>query len=246
MSQFGQYSNYDGGFNAEDAGGFSNGGGFNNTQSGSQKAQLRQSITPVTLKQIAESNQPVPDGEYRFEHLSLNLVSFVGVLRRVDGLAAGVNLTVEDGTGSMDIKMWFDDKESSLEAEIEKYSPLLNKYVYVAGSLRTFGDKRTLQFTTVLEVTDHNQVVHHFLDAISVYSKGITKAPAKTLFVELGGDSIFDIIKEFLTAMQEGVPIQFLAQKTNLSVDEVKDQVQLLIDAGNVYTGHDDTSYLAI
>ena len=85
-------------------GGFSTDGGYSN-DGGSQKIQqVRSSLTPVTIKQINEAKQPVPDGEFQIHNVDLNMVSFVGIVREVQDLTSNLLITIEEGTGAVEVR----------------------------------------------------------------------------------------------------------------------------------------------
>ena len=94
---------------------------------------VRQSLTPVTIKQINDATQPVPDGEFKVNNVELNMISFVGVVRNVENTNASIAVTIEDGTGSIDVRKWVDETISSAEEDFEKYNEMKGKYVYVGG-----------------------------------------------------------------------------------------------------------------
>ncbi|ODQ80673.1 hypothetical protein BABINDRAFT_166273 [Babjeviella inositovora NRRL Y-12698] len=252
-------NNYSGGDYNGGAGGFSNSnyndttsaGGFG--ESSQSKPALRQSITPVTLKQISRSTQLVPDGEFTVGNLELSMVSFVGIIRNVIDNTGNVVLTVEDGTGSMDIKLWVDSTDSAVPPNYE-----LNKYAHFTGSLRQFGGKKTVQNATVKQIIDHNEVTYHFLSAIEAYlaSQGATqKNQSEGLFVsgpdgsEMGKsdvDRVYSFITQRAGSMPEGVPMQLIATSLGLRDDEVTGYCQRLTEDGKIYQGYDDNGYLAI
>ncbi|CCE80483.1 Piso0_003600 [Millerozyma farinosa CBS 7064] len=245
----------DGGFNQDI--GNSEYGGENN---GSQKQQLRSSLTPVTIKQITEATQPIPDGEFQVNNVDLNLVSFVGVVRNVNDITSAVLITIEDGTGSIEVRRWIDESTNASESEAQKYE--LNKYVYVTGALKEFNGKKNLQHATIRGITDHNEVVYHHLNAIAHHlkSQGLSTRPGTSggdngLFVkdsngmDLPGslqDRIFSVIRDNTSSMQEGVPVPFISSKLNTTDDVVMELCSELINEGKIYSGYDDSAYLAV
>lgn len=254
MTDFGNFGNYgDGGFNQD-----SGSGGFTNENGGSQRQNVRSSLTPVTIKQINDATQPVTDGEFKIHNVELNMVSFMGVVRKVDSHTSAVTITIEDGSGSIEVRKWIDDTVSTPAAETEKYEKELNKYVYVGGALKEFNNKKNIQNAVIFPVTDHNELLYHNLSAITNHlkSQGVTGAKADNgLFVsdnngmELPGsmqDKVLNFLRENSPNMQEGVPLTYITQKLNITDDEGHKYCQELIEAGKIYTGFDDTSYLCI
>lgn len=251
MSDFGNFDGQ-GGFN-DDIGN----GGFHNDNS-SQKQVLRSSLTPVTIKQISEATQPIPDGEFQINNVCLNLVSFVGVIRNVQDLTSAILITIEDGTGSLEVRRWIDESTST-DNEFGKYE--INKYVYVTGALKEFNGKKNLQHTTIQKIEDHNRVLYHHLNAISNHLKaqGLDSRQGQKhedgLFVKDpdGADSsnslqdkILSVIRANTSSMQEGVPVPFISQTLNLSDEVVFENCNELVDSGKIYSGYDDSAYLAV
>ncbi|KAK6454396.1 uncharacterized protein RJT20DRAFT_130520 [Scheffersomyces xylosifermentans] len=235
-------------------------GGFSNDNASSQGSAVRSSMTPVTIKQINDASQPIPDANFSVYNVELNMISFVGVLRKVDVQTSAVVLTVEDGSGSIELRKWINASVSTPEAEAEKYSNDINKYVHVGGALKEFQGKKNVQNVAVYSVTDHNQVLYHNLSAIENHLKkqGVTAKPkvkegsdGGSLFVpETAGNSMEDralqVIRQYSNTMLEGVPATFVAQKLNISPEQAKAYCDGLSDAGQVYIGTDDTSYICI
>lgn len=250
MSDFAQYGGYgDGGFDQGET-------SFSNDQQSSQRQTLRTSLTPVTIKQIIDSTQPVPDAEFQIHGVNLNMVSFAGVLRKVENNTSAVVLTVEDGTGSLDIRKWIDENTTSPGEEAEKYEALKDKYVMVTGALKEFNQKKNIQNSTVVEVTDHNELIYHNLSAINVHikSQGITK-PKNDLFVSDEpssnanlsiSDKVFQVISENTPQMPEGVPIQLIAQKLSISDGQASSICFNLVEGGKIYSAYDDQAFLSI
>lgn len=240
-------------------GGFSTNGDYSNEGNGSQKfQQQRQSLTPVTIKQINEAQQQVLDGEYQVHNVALSHVSFVGVVRNVQDLTANLAITIEDGTGAIDVKKWIQENEmGSTESDLNSLE--LNKYVYVTGSLKDFNGKKQLQNTTIRPVTDHNEIIYHNLSAINNHLKaqGITSKPGgqnqqQDLFVKESNqglsvqDSILAVVRDNSESLQEGVPARFISQHLNISNDVVLENCAILVEEGKIYTGYDDSAYLAV
>ncbi|ODV96317.1 hypothetical protein PACTADRAFT_75465 [Pachysolen tannophilus NRRL Y-2460] len=246
-----------------------NGGGFthtNNYNAGSagdfqdsssqNKAQQRNTLTPVTIKQINESTQLVPDGEFIINNVELAFVSFIGVIRNVVDNTSSLTLTVEDGTGSIDVRKWLDDSANESPA-----SQLpVGIYVYVTGALKEFNGKKNLQHATVRPIIDHNEVLYHHLSAIvtHLHAQGLSTnnngQNSNPLFVPNtdGNESksnverIYEFIHDQTPSMPEGVPIQLIAQTLNLMVEDVQLHCAKLTEDGKVYHGYDDNGFLAV
>jgi replication factor A2 len=200
----------------------------------------------------------VQDGDFVIHNIELNQVSFVGVIRNVVDNTSNLQVQIEDGTGSLEIRKWSDEN-----APADSVSMLVpNKYVYVTGSVKEFSGKKNIQHATFREITDYNEVIYHQLSAIDTYfeAKGLFKGREKTqskegLFVsnpsasESKGtvsDRIFEFVQENTPSMPEGVPAQLVAQSLGLLVDDVVLHCGKLTEDGKIYVGYDEHGYLAI
>lgn len=248
---YGNFGNYgDGGFNQDAQ--YSE---FNN----SQRQLVRSALIPVTIKQIHDSTQPVPDGEFVINNVSLKMISFVGIIRKVDNFTSGVTVTIEDGTGSVDIKKWVDEAVVSAAEESERYLAMENKYVYVTGALKQMQLKKSIQQAHIREITDYNEVLYHMLYAIENHleAQGLLKSGPKQengLFVnEMRdgpkldlADQVMNVISSNTATMSEGVPVGWISDQLGIPVDVVKDKCSQLSELGKVYQGYDEGSYLSI
>lgn len=251
MSDFGNYGH--GGFDMDSgAGGFHADGG----DTSSERQQVRSSLTPVTIKQINDATQDAPDDEFKVNNVPLNMVSFIGILRKVDVSPSLIALAIEDGTGSIEVKKWIDAAVSSPDADAEHYNAFLDKYVFVGASVKEFNGRKNLQNATVYPITDHNQLLYHNLSAIGHHlkSQGATfkaSAPADNKLFVLGDSEplslstrILDVLKEVSSSMQEGVPLTYITQRLNITDEVGQKHCQTLLDEGKIYNGYDDTSYM--
>ncbi|QBM86934.1 replication factor A2 [Metschnikowia aff. pulcherrima] len=256
---YGNYGNYgDGGFNA-DSGYTDMGAG-----EGSQRTQqTRNTLSPVTIKQINDATQPVPDGEFTINKVSLNMVSFVGVVRKVENQTSAVVVTIEDGTGSVDVKKWVDDKLTTANEEAELYLAMESKYVYVTGALKEFNQKKAIQHAHIREIIDHNELIYHMLYTIHTHleAEGLLNAPKQEsssgLFVGNTNegsasaglndqDRIMAVITANSGSMLEGVPVKWISDTLNIPENHVRATCQYLSDEGKVYQGYDENAFLCV
>lgn len=261
MSDFGNYGNFGGDYNA---GGFSNSGftqgGFSGDGNSQQnKVQTRNSIAPVTIKQILEAEQPVPDGEFKVHNVSISLVGFIGVVRKVHANGVTLFITVEDGSGSIDVRKWIDENNNSVEQEKEKYMGFLNKYVFVGGALKVYNNNKSIQNASINLIEDSNQIIYHHLNAIDNHLKcqGVTKSSGSTtngndnnkLFVDDEGsatDKVLNFIRQESKTMPEGVPISYIIQKLSITEKEGEKHCNDLVESGKIYVGFNDGGYIAV
>ncbi|GEQ70208.1 hypothetical protein JCM33374_g3884 [Metschnikowia sp. JCM 33374] len=253
------YNSYnDGGFNSDAQYTDSNG------MEGSQRSsQTRNTLSPVTIKQINDATQPVPDGEFFANKVALNMVSFVGVVRKVDNQTSAITVTIEDGTGSVEVRKWVDEKLGTASETAELYQSMENKYVYTTGALKEFQKKKSVQHANIREITDHNELIYHLLYTISNHANaeglltGTKPESSSGLFVDnpspVGDssklnnqDKILAILRENANSMLEGVPVKWISDTLNIPEIVVKETCVLLSEQGKVYQGYDDGAYLSV
>lgn len=245
-------------------GGFSTDAQFNEYNASQRTQQTRTTLSPVTIKQINDATQPIADGEFVVNNVSLNMVSFVGVVRKVESTTSAHNITIEDGTGSVEVRRWVDEKAMSAAQETEKYQALENKYVYVTGSLKEFNQKKNVLHAVFREITDHNEVLYHLLYAISNHleAQGLLKSDGSSaaksepgLFVSGAAedvksgdvmDKIMALIAANTPSMPEGVPARWISDNLGLSVEEVKEKCHELSEMAKIYQGYDESSYFSV
>lgn len=264
MADYGNYTNYgDGGFSTDAQ--YNDMGGGEGSQR--QLLQTRNTLSPVTIKQINDATQPVPDGEFIINKVTLNMVSFVGVVRRVDNQTSSITITIEDGTGSVDVKKWVDEKVSTAHEEAEFYLALENKYVYVTGALKEFNQKKAINHAVIRAVTDHNELIYHLMYTVRTHlaAEGLVDVAKQEnssgLFVSGtsasdGGagdvskfndyDRIMAVITSNSVSMLEGVPVKWISDSLGISENDVKNICQNLSEQGKIYQGYDEATYLSI
>lgn len=246
-------------------GGFSHDAGYSeNGEAGSQRQQTRTSLTPVTIRQINEATQKTPDGEFSVNNVSLNMISITGILRKVENQTSAVSLTIEDGTGSIEVKRWVDDTITTAAEETEMFQAWENTYVSVTGALKEFNQKKGIQQSKIFPVTDHNQLIYHILYALSnhleaqgLLNVGAFKSEGNGLFV--GGDNegtgslrldiqdkIMGIITSNSLSMPEGVPVSWISGSLGIAADVIQEKCQYLAEQGKIYQGYDEGAYLCV
>ncbi|CDZ98517.1 Single-stranded DNA-binding replication protein A (RPA), medium (30 kD) subunit [Phaffia rhodozyma] len=141
------------------------GGGFmaGGSQGGSQaqKRSGNQSLRPVTIKQFNQASQAHPDAEFTVDDVDVASVTIVGVVRNVASQATNITLSLEDGTGSCEAKLWLatSDEEDPRMVGIQQ-----DIYVRAIGTIKVFANKRHFAAQSIRPVTDHNEVFYHLLE----------------------------------------------------------------------------------
>lgn len=158
------------------------GGGFESTDSrggaSEDGAASRSTLTPVTIKQILDSKQLVQDGPFVSHNQELHSISFVGVVRNITDHTSNIFLTIEDGTGQIEVRKWSEDAAditTSQEENPNKDSQVakqyeIGSYVKVYGALKEFGGKKNIQYAVIKNIASFNEVISHHLEVMKCHA----------------------------------------------------------------------------
>jgi replication factor A2 len=99
-------------------------------------------------------------------------VTFVGQVRNISQQTTNITYTIDDGTGTLDIKLWIDpDADESTRPQVQK-----NTYVRSWGKLKSFNNKKHVGAQFLRPITDMNEINYHLLEATAVHLH-FTKGP---------------------------------------------------------------------
>ncbi|EPS36011.1 hypothetical protein H072_10501 [Dactylellina haptotyla CBS 200.50] len=181
---------YDGGYQTGTYGG---GGYPTGSQGGSQaspgKSAARNTLRPVTIKQIIDAQSPHDDSTFIIDGSEVGNVTFIAQIRSVADLETNTTYKFEDGTGSIEVKQFknnrgsgggdMDDEEgggtSTRDEGLE-----LNAYARVTGNIKQFNNKKNIGTQHVTLVTDFNEIQCHFLEATAVHLY-FTRGPPESM-----------------------------------------------------------------
>lgn len=96
-------------------------------------------------------------------------VELVGQVLKVQPSATNVVFCVDDGTSNIDVRVYADQDDANSFQVRKTLEITEGMYVRVVGSLRAFGEKRSVVGYRLLPVHDFNEVTYHFLNAIHVH-----------------------------------------------------------------------------
>ncbi|KAL6950976.1 hypothetical protein ACO0QE_000261 [Hanseniaspora vineae] len=168
---------------------FNNDGGFiqgNSSQASTGAAfDAKKHLVPCTIKQLVDAAPALQDGNNISGNLNLTNVSIVGVVRTITDKDAFSVLTIEDGSGQIEFRIYhntqpaeadgdsdmgmgdFDNNSSTDDNKKEQYT--VGEYVKVYATPRLIGDSLGLQYVVVQRINSYNEVVAHLLNAAKVY-----------------------------------------------------------------------------
>jgi hypothetical protein len=84
---------------------------------GKKKASTNQSLRPVTCKQLIEATQAHADAPLMVDGQELGQVTIVGCIVKINEQSTNLALQIDDGTGIVDVRMWYEDGESDFMAQ---------------------------------------------------------------------------------------------------------------------------------
>jgi replication factor A2 len=151
----------------------------------------KDTVRPLTVKQILDANQPHPDADFRVDGEPISQVqaskllehgihtdscqqlTFVGQIRSISTQPTNITYKVDDGTGLVEVKLWIDGDAANsdkMEAD-EPNKPRLveDGYCRVWGRLKAFNNKRHVGAHIIRPITDYNEINYHLLEATAVH-----------------------------------------------------------------------------
>jgi len=265
-------TNYGGG------GGFyagSQGGGTQITPSSEARGRGSNTLRPVTIKQVLEAQQSLPDAPFKIDDVEISHITFIGRIRSVAEQTTNITYVIDDGTGTLEVKQWV-DAENIPEGDTRQE---LNGHVRVLGQLKSFSNKKHVGSHKIRPVEDYNEVQYHLLEAAAVHLH-LTRGPPEqfapagdggattmttgygrqtragggdTVMGGMGGSAgarlpegvsqvartVYDAIKAHSDS-NEGVHVNVVRNKTNLSEEVVSRAVDELLTNGGAYTTVDE------
>ncbi|KAJ9087007.1 Replication factor A protein 2, variant 2 [Entomophthora muscae] len=164
-------------YNNSGMGGFSNDTSINNYGSAIDseapvKKPKNMSLRHVTIRQINSLAVPEDkDAPFIMDGEEISQVVLVAALSSPpESQAASLTLSVEDGTGFLDVRFWTSTASGEvtpLSQQIESINP--RTYIQIIGGLKTFGNKISINGIHVRAITDPNEIHMHYLECIHTY-----------------------------------------------------------------------------
>lgn len=226
-------SDYDGGFTFD-------------SQGGSQKPANSGSVIPVTLKQLNDAfNNSPPAGALQIDGVPSQHVALCGKIILLESKPSFFMLTVDDGTGSTDVRLFRKGTEDDENSELTVKE---GDYISCVAALKSFNNKWMVNSSGVAAVTDFNHVIFHQMQSLQTHLKatgakpsggadGIkseSKSGADLFVADNSNDALFEIVRELTVMCPDGVPTEQIASVAKMSVDESRDKLQELITEGRV------------
>ncbi|CAG8653231.1 7678_t:CDS:2, partial [Gigaspora rosea] len=153
----------------DNTGGFM--GGQTDYASGSQDqkpaAERKRSVRHVTIKQLLNAATQHSDSEYLIDGHKIDIVSILGSVRDMNVSSTNViEFKIDDGTGFIDAKIWFESEEKKESSAAYKIS--IDSYVCAYGNLKNFKGKNFLNCIPygLRVIENYNEISCHLCEVV--------------------------------------------------------------------------------
>lgn len=149
-------------------------------------------LTPVTILQLLQAEQPSPEESFRIDGREITQVTFVAQIMKVSLREVNFTLELDDGTSRIEAKVWSTSSEDSADdAFLEEKKAMWREGVYVRvhGSVKSFREKKVVHTVNVRVIDDFNEITYHFLEAIAVHLENTRGSSFKQEFTHSSSSS---------------------------------------------------------
>mmetsp|Transcript_6835 Transcript_6835/g.15003 ORF Transcript_6835/g.15003 Transcript_6835/m.15003 type:complete len:298 (-) Transcript_6835:646-1539(-) len=147
------------------------GGGFHQVDNAGPDGKTkkdRQSLLPVTIKQLKNAQSSVGDQTFTVDGQDVHQVTIVGVIMRAEEANTNLQYTIDDGTGDIDVKKWIDAEADGAMVE-QRAMCREGKIVRVVGQLRIFNHTRSVVAFNIQPIVDFNEYTFHFIECVHTH-----------------------------------------------------------------------------
>jgi len=138
-------------------------------QSPSKLKSNENSTRPVTIKQILDAEVTPQDITIAIDGIATNEITIVGCITNVKSLETSKLFSLDDGTGSVEAKLWNPTEEYSSFRE--------GIWVRVFGIIKPFNNAKQITITKMRQIVEFNEVTFHNLAVIEAHlmlTRGVT------------------------------------------------------------------------
>ncbi|KAJ3043024.1 replication factor A protein 2 [Rhizophlyctis rosea] len=172
-----------GGGNQGNAGGFISQSPFGGGSQGDSPSTVKrsgtgqQNLRPVTVKQLLDAKQLLPDAPFKVDGQDITQVSIVGRIQNIQQLATNITYMIDDGTGVIEARKWLEENDNSdYEGQRRDQQFTEGTYVRICGHFRSFKDKRNIMAFSVRRIESVDEITYHNLECIFVHMH-LTRGP---------------------------------------------------------------------
>lgn len=123
------------------------------------------------------------DGEFFLDNSEVTHISLVGQIRNISKQTTHITYKIDDGTGTIEIKVWSDVENAQLDDEGNDLSMKgleTGSWARVWGKLKEYNNRRHVQTHVIRPVLDKNEINHHLLEATYMHLY-FTRGPPEQL-----------------------------------------------------------------
>lgn len=238
-----------------------------------RKSTDEQTLVPVTigmLLQASQNNKVLLGGREPYQ------IKLVAAVNAVQKGSTSFNYTVEDGTGTIDVKEWLD--EGNIEvSRMREEAAVEHQYVRIFGKLEEYDGKPQVVAHAIRKLANGNELTYHFLEVVYEgerykQSQQIVGSPSSFAmgnmnFAANGGmpmqasapilnggqgedDGLVHDIKSFLAGRSDEVGgniMEFIKQTRNkYRENDIRQKFEMLATEGLIYSTIDENHYSII
>ena len=152
-------SNFGGGFLPQDSHFGADHG--QNIQSPSKSKSSENSTRPVSVKQILDAVISPQDVTIPIDGIATNEITIVGCISNVKSAEISKLFSIEDGTGTIDAKMWNPGDEFSTYRD--------GIWVRIFGIIKPFNNNIQITINKMRQIVEFNEITYHNLAAIEAH-----------------------------------------------------------------------------
>lgn len=139
-----------------------------NTGGAKKGSSERQSLMPVTIKQLQMASQAHQDDIFKVDNRELTQITIVGLITKCDEKSTNLTYTIDDGTGMIDARIWVDAEDSDMFAA-RRAQWREGVYVRIIGTLRSFNNVKSIVAFTIKPIVDFNEMTYHYIEVVHVH-----------------------------------------------------------------------------
>lgn len=133
----------------------------------------KDTLRPVTVKQVVDAQQAHADAEFKIDEVEITQICFVGQIRNICTQTTNTTYTLDDGTGTVEVKWWADVEDincmDTSEGAVSNPKPVENEWVRVWGRLKAFNNRRHVGVEVIRPIRDKMDITYHLMEATYVH-----------------------------------------------------------------------------
>jgi len=235
-----------------------------------RKATDEQTLIPVTVGMLVNAAQ---NNKLLLDERETHHIKVVAAVTSVQMGSTSYSYTVEDGTGTIDVKEWLD--EGNIEvSRMREEAAVEHQYVRIMGKLEEYDGKPQIVAHTVRKLPNGNELTYHFLEVVYEgekykQSQQIVGSPTYAMGnMNFGGNipiqssrpivndgqgnggGMVDEIKSFLAGSSDDVGgdmLEFIKRNKNKYNEyEIRQKFEMLATEGIIYSTVDENHFSII